>query len=84
MSVENKCLFDRLFVEYRDGFYVFAKRCVSKPRLIVGYVGRYLCHPVIAESRFSEFNVETNMFAFWFVDEYKVKWFVTLPALEFI
>ena len=30
-SLENKCLVDWLFVEYRGGFYVFAKRCVSKP-----------------------------------------------------
>jgi hypothetical protein len=43
-----------------------------------------LCHPVIAESRISEFNVETNMVTFWFVDEHKVKWFVLLYALEFI
>jgi len=28
--------------------------------------------------------VETNMVMFWFVDEYKVKWFVSLSAFEFI
>ena len=39
-SVENKRLVDRLFVEHRDGFYVYSKRRVSKPRLIAGYVGR--------------------------------------------
>jgi hypothetical protein len=83
-SVANKCLVDRLFVEYKDGFYVFAKRRVSKPRLIAGYVGCYLRHLAIAESCISEFNVETNMVTFWFVDEKKVKQFVTLPALEFI
>jgi len=83
-SVENKRLVDRLFVEHRDGFYVYSKRRVSKPRLIAGYVGRYLRHPAIAESRISEFNVETNMVTYWFVDENKVKQFVTLPALEFI
>ena len=33
-SLENKCLVDRLFVEHKDGFYVYAKRRVSKPRLI--------------------------------------------------
>ena len=43
-----------------------------------------LRHPAIAESRISEFNVETNMVTFWFVDEYKVKRFVMLPAFEFI
>jgi hypothetical protein len=70
--------------EHKDGFYVYAKRRVSKSRQIAGYVGRYLRHPAIAESRISEFNVETNMVAYWFVDEHKVKRFVTLPALEFI
>ena len=83
-SVDNSLLIDRLFREHKEGFYVYAKRRVSKPRLIVGYVGRYLCHLAILESRISEFNVETNMVTFWFVDEYKVKWFVTLSALEFI
>jgi hypothetical protein len=43
-----------------------------------------LRHPAIAESRISDFNVETNMVTYWFVDENKVKQFVTLPALEFI
>jgi hypothetical protein len=47
-------------------------------------LGDSLCHPAIAVSRISEFNVETNMVTFWFVDEHKVKQFVTLPALEFI
>jgi hypothetical protein len=82
--VDNSRLIDRLFREHKDGFYVYAKRRVSKPRYIAGYVGRYLRHPAIAESRISEFNVETNMVTYWFVDEYRVKRFVTLHALEFI
>jgi hypothetical protein len=77
-------LIDRLFVEYKDGFSVYAKRRVSKPCLIASYIGRYLRHPAIAESRISEFNVETNMVTYWYADENKVKQFVTLPALEFI
>jgi len=43
-----------------------------------------LRHPAIAESRISDFNVETNMVTYWFVDEKKVKQFVTLSAFEFI
>ena len=39
-SVENKQLIDWLFREHKDGFYVYAKRRVSKPRLIAGYIGR--------------------------------------------
>ena len=83
-SVENKCLIDRLFREHKDGFYVYAKRRVSKPRHIASYIGRYLRHPAIAESRISEFNVETNMVTYWYVDEHDVKQFITLHALEFI
>ena len=32
-----------------------------------------LRHPAILESRISEFNVETNMVTYWFVDEHGVK-----------
>ena len=32
-----------------------------------------LWHLAILESRISEFNVETDMVTFWFVDEKKVK-----------
>jgi hypothetical protein len=39
-SLENKCLIDRLFREHKEGFYVYAKRRVSKPRHIASYVGR--------------------------------------------
>jgi ribosomal protein S27E len=81
---ENSRLIDRLFKEHKEGFYVYAKRRVTKPRSIAKYIGRYLRHPAIAESRISEFNVETNMVTYWFVDENKVKRFVTLHALEFI
>ncbi|MDR2699668.1 MAG: transposase [Nitrososphaerota archaeon] len=50
MSLENSHLIDRLFREHWEGFYVYAKRRVSKPRQIAGYIGRYLRHPAIAES----------------------------------
>jgi hypothetical protein len=65
-------------------FFVFAKRRVSKPRHIAGYIGRYLRYPAVTGSCISEFNVETNMVTFWFVDEHKVKRFVTLHAFLFI
>jgi hypothetical protein len=47
-------------------------------------VGRYLRHPAIAGSRICGFDVETNMVTYWFVDEHKVKRFVSLHAFEFI
>ena len=57
--------------------------CLSLGRLLVMLVDS-LRHPAIAESRISDFNVETNMVTYWFVDEKKVKQFVTLSAFEFI
>jgi hypothetical protein len=51
-SLENRCLVDCLFREHREGFYVYAKRCVSRHRYIVGYIGRYLWYPAIAELGF--------------------------------
>jgi len=83
-SLENRCLIDRLFREHKDGFYVYAKRRVSKPRQIAGYIGRYLRHPAVAECRISDFNVETNMVTYWYMDENRVKQFVSLHAFEFI
>ncbi|MDR2700257.1 MAG: transposase [Nitrososphaerota archaeon] len=51
---------------------------------MAGYVGRYLRRPVITESRISEFDVESNMVTYWFVDENHVKRFVILHVFEFI
>jgi hypothetical protein len=80
---ENSCLIDSLFKRNPEGFYIYAKRRVTKPKRIAAYIGRYLRHPAIAESRISDFNVETNMVTFWY-DEDGAKKFVTLSALEFI
>jgi hypothetical protein len=83
-SLENSCLVHRLFEKHKDGFYVYAKSRVSKPRRVAAYMGRYLRHPAIAESRISEFDVESNMVTYWYVDECRVKRFVTVSALVFI
>ena len=80
---ENSSLIDRLFKEHSQGFYVYAKRRVSKPRGIARYIGRYLRHPAIAESRISNFDTVANAVTYWYM-EGGVKKFVTLPALEFI
>ena len=56
---------------------------MTTPRNIARYIGRYLRHPAIAESRISNFDIEANAVTYWFVED-GVKVFVTLPALEFI
>jgi hypothetical protein len=83
-SLENSRLVGRLFREHKDGFYVYAKCRVSESRRIAGYVGRYLRLSAVAESRLSVFNVETNVVIYWYVDEGKVKQFVTFHVFEFI
>lgn len=80
---ENSRFIDVLFKEHPEGFYIYAKRRVKKPRRIAQYIGRYLRHPAIAESRISDFNVETNMVTYWY-EEDGTKKYVTLHALEFI
>jgi len=80
---ENSRFIDSLFKKHPEGFYIYAKRRVTKPKRIAAYIGRYLRHPAIAESRISDFNVETNMVTFWY-EENGAKKFVTVSALEFI
>lgn len=80
---ENSRLIDSLFKKHPEGFYIYAKRRVTKPKRIARYIGRYLRHPAIAESRISDFNVETNMVTFWYEVDGEKKT-VTMPALEFI
>ena len=63
--------------------FMLSVGCLSLVCLLV-MLGDSLRHPVIVELRISEFNVETNMVTFWFVDENGVKQFITLSALEFI
>lgn len=86
-TVENSRFIDSLFKKHPEGFYIYAKRRVTKPKRIAAYIGRYLRHPAIAESRISDFNVETNMVTYWYEEKGKgkgKKQFVTLSALEFI
>ena len=80
---ENISLIDSLFKNHPEGFYIYAKRRVTKPRKIARYVGRYLRHPAIAESRITGFNSETDTVAFWYQLDGAVKT-VTMSALEFI
>jgi hypothetical protein len=80
---ESSRLINSLFKEHPEGFYIYAKRRVTKPRRIAGYIGRYLRHPAIAESRISDFNPVTNMVTFWYQLDGEKKT-VTMSALEFI
>jgi len=86
---ETSLLIDSLFKNNPKGFYVKAKRRVagSKSRDVARYVGRYIRHPAIAESRIISFDTKANKVTFWYkhgdegsrmVEE------VEMPAMEFI
>ncbi|MEM3693483.1 MAG: transposase [Candidatus Bathyarchaeia archaeon] len=81
---ENSRLFDTLFKNYLEGFYIYAKRMVTKPKKIARYIGRYLHHPAIAESRITDFNPETNTVTFWYQLDGVKRRTVTTSALDFI
>jgi len=80
---ENTRLIDSLFKNNPEGFYIYAKRRVTNPRKTARYIGRYVRHPAIAESRITEFNPETNTVTFWY-QRNGAKETVTMPAQEFI
>lgn len=51
-------LFTELLQKYKKGFYVWVHRAgrIDKPRDIARYIGRYVRHPAIANSRIVSFN----------------------------
>jgi len=86
---ENSRLIDTLFKNNQKGFYVRAKRRVlnSERKDVARYIGRYIRHPAIAESRIAEFNLQTNTVTFWYRDGEgwsRIVKKVTMHAMEFI
>jgi hypothetical protein len=80
---ETSQLIDALFKQNPKGFYIYAKRRVTKARKVARYIGRYLRHPAIAESRMINLDRKTETVTFWYQRD-DVKQTVTLPILEFI
>jgi adenylate kinase family enzyme len=80
---ETSRLIDSLFRKHLKGFYIYAKRRVTKARNTTRYIGRYIRHPAIAESRITKFNPEANTVTFWYQRDGAVET-VAISALEFI
>ena len=59
---ENRLLIDKLFKKHKDGFYVRAK---DKIKNVEGlrYIGRYVRHPAIANSRIVDYDGENVTFS---------------------
>ena len=80
---ETGRLVDGLFKTHQEGFYIYATRRVTDARKTARYIGRYIRHPAIADSRITEFNPDTNTVTFWYQRNGGVET-VIMAALEFI
>lgn len=58
----TKGLVDRLFRQYRNGFYVHAAPRVKNGKGISRYIGRYIRHPAIADTRIVGYDGEQVRF----------------------
>jgi hypothetical protein len=81
-------LVNSLFQEKEDGFYVRAKDRITTKRFIARYIGRYIRHPAIAESRITEFDGENVKFYYERAEgedkRIKTKYYKTMKVEEFI
>lgn len=84
-TLESKRLINELFMRYPNGFYVHAEPKVKDGRGIGRYIGRYLRHPAIADSRIIAYDGQTVTFVYKAqVNGRKVQREERLPVLEFI
>jgi hypothetical protein len=75
-------LIDRLFREHVQGFYVYAKPRVKEGEGVSRYIGRYIRHPAIADSRIVAYDGQTVIF--YYEDHTGRRRECVLPVLEFI
>jgi hypothetical protein len=75
-------LIDQLFKQYANGFYVHAEPKVEDGQGINRYIGRYIRHPAIADTRIVAYD--GARVTFYYTDHQKMRHEVTLPVLEFI
>jgi len=81
-TVQYRRLIDRMFKKYPDGFYVRAKDTITHKKGMVRYIGRYVRHPAVAESRIVSYDGKEVIF--WYKDDDGVVHFVTMGVEEFI
>lgn len=81
-SYENRMFIDRLFKKHPEGFYVRAKDTINNRKGMVKYIGRYIRHPAVAESRIVSYDGKEVIF--WYEDDDKIRHYVTMGVEEFI
>lgn len=81
-TCENRGFIDGLFKRYPKGFYVRAKDTINNKKGMVKYIGRYIRHPAVAESRIISYDGKEVIF--WYKDDDNIVHYVTMGVDEFI
>jgi len=84
-SRKYRRLIDACFKKYKNGFVIHMpeESRIRSRRTIAQYIGRYVRHPAIANTRISEYDGRNV--TFWYFDRKKgVKAFITVSVEEFI
>lgn len=82
---EPASVIDQMFRQYQQGFYVYAKPRVKNGQGIGRYIGRYIRHPAIADTRIIGYDGQEVTFYYKVRREGKVwRQKKRLPVLEFI
>ncbi len=78
-KITNWCFWNKRFYVWvhKDGR-------ISHPKLIAKYLGRYIRHPAIANSRIDFFDKEKGIVGFHYSDHEKIRHNVVMPVDEFI
>jgi len=79
---KNNGLINYLFKRYSNGFYVRSKDRIERKYELIKYIGRYIRHPAIAESRIEKYDGKSV--TFWYVDNNKVKHWINMFVEKFI
>ena len=82
---ENSVFIDQQFQNYKEGFVMNGERRFEKGEgwNMARYIGRYVKHPPIAESRITAFD--GKQITYWYEDsETKIRKTVTMDIFEFI
>lgn len=74
----------QMYRQYRKGFYVWLHKRgrIRHPKLIIKYVGRYVRHPAIANSRI--FYYDGKIVKFFYINNEDIRINVTMPVEQFI
>lgn len=74
----------QMYNKYTNGFYVWlhSRGRIVNPKQIMKYVGRYVRHPAIANSRI--FYYDGKIVKFYYLDENNKRIEITMPADKFI